>query len=122
MKNRDNLPDPMFMRIHQEFCPKQGGGGSKTEPDLSPVPEFWGNGARIRPGLGRLSILKMRIPGSVCLGGNYRCWEPVPGTGFFLRPGFFLKIVSEIFFESERSKFFPENFQREKKFEKKFYN
>ena len=92
MKNRDDLPDPMFMRIHQEFYPKQGGGGSQSEPDLSPVPEFWGNGARRGPGLGRLSVLKMRIPEG-CFGGQFPTLGAGTGDRIFVRAGNFFKIT-----------------------------
>jgi hypothetical protein len=58
MKNRDDLPDPLFMQKLQEFYIKQGGVGYQTEPVLSPVSTFPGNGVRHGPGFGRLSTPK----------------------------------------------------------------
>jgi hypothetical protein len=68
MKNRDNLPDPLFMQKLQEFCIEQGVVGSRTEPILSPVLEFLGNGAHIGPGLRALSTLKKGGHGRVVSG------------------------------------------------------
>jgi hypothetical protein len=72
MKNRDDLPDPLFMQKLQEFYIKQGGVGYQMEPRLTPVPEFLGNGALIGPGLGASSTLKMGIPGGGVQGGFRR--------------------------------------------------
>jgi hypothetical protein len=63
MKNRDDLPDPLFMQKLQEFYIKQGGDGSKTEPILSPFSTFPGNGVRYGTGLGRLSTPKRGVTG-----------------------------------------------------------
>jgi hypothetical protein len=63
MENRDDLPDPLFMQKLQEFYIKQGGDGSKTEPILSPVSTFPGNGVHYGPGLGRLSTPKRGVTG-----------------------------------------------------------
>jgi hypothetical protein len=63
MKNRDDLPDPLFMQKLQEFCIEQGVVGSQTEPRLSPFSTFPGNGVRCGAGLGRLSTPKKGVTG-----------------------------------------------------------
>jgi len=58
MKNRDNLPDTLFMQKLQEFCIKQGVARSQSGLNISTVLEFLGNGGRGGPGFGRLQTLK----------------------------------------------------------------
>ena len=58
MKNHDDLPYPQIMQKRQEFSIRQGVVGSKTEPILSPVSTFPGNGVRHGPGFGELSTLE----------------------------------------------------------------
>jgi len=54
MKNREDLPDLLFMKKLREFCIKQGGVGSQSGLNLRGIPEFQGNGGRNVPGFRRL--------------------------------------------------------------------
>jgi len=93
MKNRDNLPDTLFMKKLQEFCIKQGVVGSQSGFVLSPDYTFPGNGLFNVPGLVRLLTPQRGIPNGWFMGG-FPLLRQALMDGFFYVPGFFGKISS----------------------------